>query len=147
MSEIQKISADSSDLLSEVDMHAVSVALSHAVFGRTDWAIMLSCFACLWSEVVTKRVYTKQWSLRDLLELLRSGRLSSIVAEYNRTQGYAPHPFKFMEIYEKSHPGVLDSHPTPRTKVKREADGQAPTGTQLSKLNKSKKMRTMACSA
>ena len=145
MGEIRKISADSGDLLDEVDTHAVSVALSHAVFGRTDWAIMLSCFACLWSEVVAKRVITKEWSLEELLELLRSGRLSSIVAEYKQAHGYAPHPFTLLEIYEKNHRGVLDSHPTPRMKLKREADSrQAPTGTQLSKFNnKSKKMRSM----
>ena len=127
MGEIQRISADSGDLLGEVETHIVSVALSHAVFARADWAIMLSCFACLWSEVVTKLVDKKVWKLTDLLSLLRSGRLSSIVAEYKQAHGCAPHPFALMEIYEKNHPSVLEFHPTPRMK-KRGVDSQAPTG-------------------
>ena len=57
---------------------------------------------------------------------------------------------KNLEIYDKKHPGELDLHPTPRKKsgLKRGADRQAPTGTQLSKINdkKSKKMRSMECS-
>jgi len=104
----------------------------------------------VWSEVVTKRVDTEQWSLEELLELLRSGRLSSIVAEYKQAHGFAPHPFTLMKIYEKNHKGVLDFHPTPRMNLKREADSQAPTGTQLSKFNiekSKKKMRSMECSS
>ena len=142
MSELQKISTVSSDLLEE-DMHEVSVALSHAVFGRTDWAIMLSYFACLWSEVVTKRVITKQWSLEDILELLRSGELSSIVADYKRAQGFAPHPFKLMEFYDMLNPGVLDVQARsgqPSAKRTQLSKREAPTGTRLSK---SKKMRLM----
>ena len=109
--EIQRISADSGALLDEIETQVNCVALSHAVFGRTDWAIMLSCFACLWSEVVSKRVDKGEWSIDKLLELLRSGRLSSIVAEYKQAHGYAPHPFVIMEIYyDKKHPGELNLH-------------------------------------
>ena len=110
MGEIQRISADSGDLLGEVETHVVSVALSHAVFGRTDWPIMLSCFTWCWSEVKSKSVDKEQWSKDKLLELLRSGRLSSIVAEYKQAHGYAPHPFVMMEIYDKKHPGELNLH-------------------------------------
>ena len=126
MGEIQRISADCGDLLGEVETHVVSVALSYAVFGRTDWAIMLSCFACLWCEVVSKRVDTDQWDMHKLLELLRSGTLSSLVAEYKQEHGYAPHPFMLMEIYAKKHLGELDLPPTLRRKPKREAPRQTP---------------------
>ena len=126
MGEIQRISADSGDHLSEVETHVVSVALSHVAFGRTDWAIMLSCFACLWSEVVSKRVDTDQWNMHKLLELLRSGTLSSLVAEYKQEHGYAPHPFILMKIYAKKHLGELDLPPTLRRKPKREAPRQTP---------------------
>ena len=134
MGEIQRISADSGDHLAEVETHVVSVALSYAVFGRTDWAIMLSCFACLWCEVVSKRVDTDQWNMHKLLELLRSGTLSSLVAEYKQEHGYAPHPFILMEIYDKKHSGELNLPPTLRMKPKREAHRQTPP---------KKKMRSM----
>ena len=57
-------------------------ALSLAVFGRADWLIMFFEFAGLWSEVLTKRVTTDDWSLEALSALLRSGSLSSIAADY-----------------------------------------------------------------
>ena len=141
MCEIQKISADSGELLDEIDTDVVSVALSHAIFGRTDWPIMLSCFACLWSEVVTRLVESKVWKLADLLSLLRSGKLSSIVADYRQAHGFAPHPFVLMEIYMQSQTEEL--HPTPRMK-KRGVSSTAPTKEQLTK--KSKKMRVMETS-
>ena len=89
---------------------------------------------------------TEEWSKDRLLEVLRSGNVSSFVAEYKQAHGYAPHPYIRMEIYDKRHRGELDVRPTPRMKsdLKRGADSQAPTGMQLSKLKKkSKKMRSM----
>ena len=137
MGELQKISADSGDLLGEVDTKVDAVALSHAVLDRTDWAIMLPCFAGMWSEVVTKRVDTKDWSLTGLLDLLRSGRLCSIVAEYKRAFGHAPHPSAFMDIHDHN---KLNSNPIEK---KRRADSLSATLT----LEKSKKVRSMECSA
>ena len=113
--EIQHLSADSGKYLAEIENTAVSVALSHAVFGRADWAILLSCFACLWSEVVEKFVDTGAWTLSDLLEVLRSGKLTSHVASYKSAHGYAPHPYVLFEIYVLSDP--------PRV-YKRSATGQ-----------------------
>ena len=135
MGEIREISADSGDLLNEIDNSAISVSLSHAVFGRTDWAIMLSCFACLWSEVVRKRVDTGEMSLADLLYLLRSGKLSSIVAEYKQAHGYAPHPLTLMEIYDRTCRGVGDLG-LKRKSVEKQV-----------KFTKSKKQRPMERSA
>ena len=103
----------------------------HAVYGRTDFAIMLSIFACLWSEVVTKRVDTGEMSLADLLHLLRSGKLSSIVAEYKQAHGYAPHPLTLMEIYDRTCRGVGDLG------LKRKSVGKQV------KFTKSKKQRPM----
>ena len=137
MGELQKISAGSADLLGEVDTNVDVVALSHAVPGRTDWAIMLPCLAIMWSEVVTKRVDTKDWSLTGLLDLLRSGRLSSIVAEYKRAFGYAPHPSTLMDIYDHK---KFKSNPIEK---KRRADSLSATLA----LEKSKKVRSMECSA
>ena len=102
MLEIQQLSADSGKYLAEIETTVVSVAFSHAVFGRADWAIMLSCFACLWGEVVEKFVDTGAWKLNDLLEVLRSDKLTSFVAVYTQAQGFAPHPCVLFEIYNRS---------------------------------------------
>ena len=102
MTEIQQLSADSNKYLAEIENTVVSVALSQAVFGRADWAIMLSCFACLWAEVVEKFVDTGAWKLEDLLEVLRSGQLTSPVAVYTQAHGFAPHPWVFFDIYHRS---------------------------------------------
>ena len=103
MTEIQLGGADSNNkYLSEIRNTVVSVALSQAVFGRADWAIMLSCFACLWAEVVEKFVDTGAWKLEDLLEVLRSGKLPSHVRMYTQAHGCAPHPWVFFDIYHRS---------------------------------------------
>ena len=99
MREIQTISADSGDHLQEVENNVVSVALSYAVFGRVDWAIMLSCFVCLWMEVLDRFVDGGAWKLNDLLDVLRSGTLASIVAAYTTEHGFAPHPYVLFEIF------------------------------------------------
>ena len=103
MTEIQPLYADCSNkYLAEIEDTVVSVALSQAVFGRADWAIMLSCFACLWAEVVEKFVDTGAWKLEDLLEVLRSGKLASPVAAYTQAHGCAPHPWVLFDIYHRS---------------------------------------------
>ena len=102
--EIQNLSADSGKYLAEIEKTAVSVDLSHAVFGRADWAILLSCFACLWSGVVEEFVDTGAWTLSDLLEVLRSGKLTSHVASYKSAHGYAPHPYVLFENYTLREP-------------------------------------------
>ena len=127
MSEIQKISADSNEYMGEIVATEVSVALSYAVFNRADWAIMLSCFACLWSEVVTKILDEGVCRLYDLLKLLRSGGLSSFVAEYTQTHGFAPHPVVLINDY-------LSSHPLPSKK--RRADSKVATKGRLSKKSR-----------
>ena len=85
--------------------------------------------------MVTKRVTTGEWSFGELRDLLRSGRLSSIVAEYQQAHGLAPHPFVLIENYIDS----LESDllPTPRSK-KRGVSSTAPTREQLTKKSKNK---------
>ena len=68
--EIRRTSADSGEHLRAIDDDTVSVAFSYAVFGRADWAIMLSCFTCLWSEVEKKFVNGGVLAMSDLLEVL-----------------------------------------------------------------------------
>ena len=79
-----------------------SVSFSHAVFGRADWAVMLSCFACLWSEVIAKFVDTGVLTMSGLLDLLASDELPAIALRYRQTHGIAPLPIVLLEGYVSS---------------------------------------------
>ena len=71
MSDIRGMSADSRDHMADFDPDVSAVSLSHAFFGRADWALMFSCYACLWSEVFDKGLMESN----ALINLLKSDKL------------------------------------------------------------------------
>merc|ERR1712078_227151 len=56
--EIRTASVDSGEHLELFQPDVSAAAASLCIFNRTDWAVMLSCFACLWQEVVDKFIST-----------------------------------------------------------------------------------------
>ena len=69
------------------------------MFDRTDWAVMLSCFACLWQEVVDKFIDTSVVDLESLTEYLGSPEAAESVAAYTEKYGYPPHPCTVVSQY------------------------------------------------
>ena len=70
----------------------IAAAASLLMFDRTDWAVMLSCFACLWQEVVDKFIDTIMVDLESLTAYLGSPAAAESVAAYTTKWGYPPHP-------------------------------------------------------
>ena len=90
--EIRSVTADSGEHLCIFEPDAVAAAASAAVFGRTDWAVMLSCFACLWHEVKVKYVDAGKMELDVLLAKIRSTDTVDFVVDWKKKHGFSPHP-------------------------------------------------------
>ena len=91
--DIHTVSADSGKHLELLQPDVSAAAASKCMFDRTDWAVMLSCFACLWQEVVEKFINTSMVDLNRLTEYLGSPAAAESVAAYIRKWGYPPHPY------------------------------------------------------
>ena len=72
------------------------------MFDRADWAVMLSCFACLWQEVVEKFINTSMVDLESLTDYLGSPAAAESVAAYTEKYGYPPHPHTVVSQYASS---------------------------------------------
>ena len=91
--EIRGLTAYSGERLSLFDADVTAAAASACMFGRTDWAVMLSCCACLWHEVKLKLIDQGKITLDGLLEKLRGNDAAELVAKYKDKHGFSPHPF------------------------------------------------------
>ena len=89
---IRGVTADSGKHLQIFEPDVIADQASECMFGRTDWAVMLSCFACLWHEVKEKFVDTGKIGLDVLLEKLRSKDAADVVADWKKKYGLSPHP-------------------------------------------------------
>jgi hypothetical protein len=106
MQDIQSISADAGEYLQEIPAQVVSVSFSYAVLCRADWAVMLSCFACLWSEVMAKLVDTGVLGMSALIKLVISDELAANAVEYRQTHGISATPYVLIEDYLQEDRGI-----------------------------------------
>ena len=88
------MSADQNDHLDAFESHTSAGALSHFFFGRVDWPLLLSCFACLWHESCE--------SEGDEAELAGSEALHSFAKSWRLENGIAPHPTVLLADYRGS---------------------------------------------
>ena len=77
----------------------IAAAASWSMFDRADWAVMLSCFACLWHEVVDKFVKTDRMDIEMLIGYLKTPAAAKAVAAYTSEWGYPPHPHTLVQNY------------------------------------------------
>ena len=94
--DLKYMSADQKDHLSVFDSHTSAGALSHFFFGRVDWPLLLSCFACLWHEV--------EESEGDVADLAGSDVLRDYAFSWRLRNHIAPHPAVLLADYRASHP-------------------------------------------
>ena len=92
--DIKFMSADSNDHLAEFDSTTSAAAVSHFIFGRSDWPLLLSCFACLWNESYAKD--------GDQSKLAGSESLYLFATTWWQQHGIAPHPSVLLADYRKS---------------------------------------------
>ena len=107
--DLKFMSADQNDHLSEFPPSTSAGAVSHFIFGRFDWPLLLSCFACLWHESCE--------SEGDQSELVGSETLLSFATSWWQRNGIAPHPSVLLAAY---HAASL-SPKAPRSSKKRVA--------------------------
>ena len=108
--DLKYMSADSNDHLSQFDSSTSAGAVSHFIFGRVDWPLLLSCFACLWHESCE--------SYGDQSELAGSESLFSFATSWWQRNGIAPHPSVLMRDYRAS------ISPTPPRSRKKRASAE-----------------------
>ena len=92
--DLKFMSADQNDHLSEFDASTSAGQVSHFIFGRVDWPLLLSCFACLWHESCE--------SEGDQSELVGSETLHSFATSWWQRNGIAPHPSVLLADYRAS---------------------------------------------
>ena len=92
--DLKYMSADQNDHLSEFESSSSAGAMSYFIFGRVDWPLLLSCFACLWHESYE--------SDGDQSELAGSETLSEFATSWWQRNGIAPHPSVLLADYRDS---------------------------------------------
>ena len=92
--DLKYMSADQNDHLSAFESQTSAGAVSHFFFGRVDWPLLLSCFACLWHECCEAG--------GDESELARSETLLVFARSWRDQNGIAPHPYVLLADYRAS---------------------------------------------
>ena len=94
LNDLTYMSADANEHLLVFDCDVNASALSYFFFGRTDWALFLSCFACLWGEV--------HESDTDVDDVVKSEALLEYAAAWRKKNGIAPHPSVLLHDFRES---------------------------------------------
>ena len=92
--DLKFMSADQNDHLDAFESHTSAGDLSYFFFGRTDWPLLLSCFACLWHESCEFE--------GDQSVLVGSETLHSFATSWWQRNGIAPHPSVLLADYRAS---------------------------------------------
>ena len=93
---LKSISAGQDEHLAAFDSDLSAGALSDFFFGRADWPLLLSCFACLWHETAAEE--------SDVADLVQSENLPSFAFAWRLRNGINPHPSVLLADYRASHP-------------------------------------------
>ena len=91
--DLKFMSADQNDHLDAFESHTSAGDLSYFFFGRADWPLLLSCFACLWRE---------SRSEGNEVELAGSEALHAFAKSWRKENGIAPHPTNLLASYRGS---------------------------------------------
>ena len=103
--DLKYLSADANEHLDAFDANASAGALSHFFFGRVDWPLLLSCFACLCHD---------KKAVGDEAELVASDDMLSFATSWRHENGIPPHPTLLLADYRDRH-----SKKVPRRSKKR----------------------------
>ena len=86
--ELREVCCDQSEFLATFDEKWSAADVSNFIFGRPDWGIFVSLFACLWkdTDVTTKRCKEK------LVQGIESGAFERAAATLRSAVGHNVHP-------------------------------------------------------
>jgi len=109
--DLKYMSADSKDHLNAFDDHIGAGALSQFFFGRDDWPLFLSCFACLWHDTIECHT--------DAEQVAGSDGLYNYAYWWRLRNGIPPHPCVLLQDYFRTDPKSAspDSKKRPRLVV------------------------------
>lgn len=88
MEMLRLASPDQSDVLGLFDSNWSASELSEFCFHRSDWAIFVPMFGCLWKEVFD--TFNKEV---DLMETVRSAKFVELARAYAKRWGFGAHPW------------------------------------------------------
>jgi hypothetical protein len=88
MGTIRLASADETDVLGVFDSNWSASELSEFCFHRSDWAIFVPMFGCLWKEVFD----TFKQEV-DVMETVRSAKFVELATAHVERWGFASHPW------------------------------------------------------
>jgi hypothetical protein len=105
--ELMEVSADEGGYLQHFPNDATAAALSHFFFVRHDWGLLLSCFSCLWGEVVDKEAALRP--VDEMCDIVGSADFANFVDERRQELGISVAPYVAMRDY------CLSRFPCPAT--------------------------------
>ena len=99
--DLSAISVDEGNHLSSVTQTMPVEELSYLCFGRTDWGLLVSCFACLWHEFIEMAVKNdKKWGkLWEAEAIVSSMSFAEYVRKKNSQIGTASAPCNLLTGY------------------------------------------------
>ena len=99
--DLSAISVDEGNHLSSVTQTMPVEELSYLCFGRTDWGLLVSCFACLWHEFIDMaRKNDKKWGkLCEAEAIVSSLSFAEYVRKQNSQIGTASAPCNLLTGY------------------------------------------------
>ena len=93
--QLEDLCCDQSNFLSAFDASMSAADVSNLVFGRKDWPMFVSLWACLMKDVFRVTSSTSDEAL--VLQTLRSPDYGSVSAELRDRHGHAVHPALVMQ--------------------------------------------------
>ena len=101
--ELVEISVDEGEYLLSVDEGVLVEELSYLCFQRKDWGLFVSCFTCLWHDVI-KSLGRKALAINFARAkgIVASDGFAQFIKERNRHTGSTSVPFNLVTAYCKS---------------------------------------------
>ena len=85
---LEELCCDQSGFLATFDETWSAADISNFTFGRPDWGMFVSLYACLWKDAVK----TKKMSHKALLQNIASGKFARAAAALRRSSRHTVHP-------------------------------------------------------
>jgi len=96
--DLKFLSADKNEHLSDFDDMEPAAGLSDFFFGRSDWPLFLSAYACLWHEAV-------EYMGDDVCELAGSESVHGFARSWRQRNSINPHPSVLLTEYRLARSG------------------------------------------
>jgi hypothetical protein len=87
--QLRSMVADENEYLTTFPLQATAADISLEVFHRADWGMLVSCYACLWHEVVMKPIRP----IHEIMTAVASDQFARFLTTFVQSSRGVPTPF------------------------------------------------------